>query len=338
MAAALGVHVFDELRCSLGLRQYNQKALARKRKLEEETPRFSLCTGGWRDMAPPKPEAAWTRAPMEVLEALVGESVMGLKSQYDTCAPCSEEVGSQLQLLHAATLAEGGLLQTAWVIAAESGRDELEPADLTDAARRATTGAVDAGRLAAAATVMAGLLTESRALDDSPRRQAIVESVTDFIAQLNSASWPPGITMGGSRIARLVEALLRLPCESLSSYTMDVVCSTGTRALALAEERLRVTTRVLLAERGGLLSAARDIAAERGRGEGDAADDLIAAGQRVLPPEPTSAQEALRVTLEGIDAAAEMLADWLRKSAAQAGGSLSFCETCGFALPCPWGC
>ena len=52
-------------------------------------------------------------------------------------------------------------------------------------------------------------------------------------------------------------------------------------------------------------------------------------------------------TLEGVAAAAEMLAGWLREAlsearGAEAGGgacsTFTFCTSCGFTLPCPWGC
>ena len=52
-------------------------------------------------------------------------------------------------------------------------------------------------------------------------------------------------------------------------------------------------------------------------------------------------------TPEGVAAAAEMLAGWLREAlsearGAEAGGgacsTFTFCTSCGFTLPCPWGC
>jgi hypothetical protein len=47
-------------------------------------------------------------------------------------------------------------------------------------------------------------------------------------------------------------------------------------------------------------------------------------------------------TPEGIAAAAEMLAGWLREARrVEAGGldaTFTFCPACGFTLPCPWGC
>ena len=55
---------------------------------------------------------------------------------------------------------------------------------------------------------------------------------------------------------------------------------------------------------------------------------------------------AASVTLEGVMAAAEMLAGWLTDARAEASdgssgascSTFSFCTTCGFTLPCPWGC
>ena len=46
------------------------------------------------------------------------------------------------------------------------------------------------------------------------------------------------------------------------------------------------------------------------------------------------------VTPEGVAAAAEMLAGWLREArgADEPSGTLTFCAACGFTLPCPWGC
>lgn len=60
-----------------------------------------------------------------------------------------------------------------------------------------TAGTVVEGRLAAAAAVMARLLTEARAYDDSPRRQGLVGRVTALIGELKSARWPPSVTVGG---------------------------------------------------------------------------------------------------------------------------------------------
>mmetsp|Transcript_34427 Transcript_34427/g.101048 ORF Transcript_34427/g.101048 Transcript_34427/m.101048 type:complete len:149 (+) Transcript_34427:1-447(+) len=148
--------------------------------------------------------------------------------------------------------------------------------------------------------------------------------------------------MGGRRMARLVEALLQLPGDSLSAYAEHAACSSSTGALELAGLRLRLVVRIFLAE-GGLLQTARRIAAERGGcDENDIeAADLSAAGARMALPMGEPAAEA--VTPDGVAAAAEALAGWLRDARAQretesAGPRLHFCATCGFALPCPWGC
>ena len=139
-----------------------------------------------------------------------------------------------------------------------------------------------------------------------------------------------------------------------------------------------------MAGRGGLLQAAREVATARSgcvsvRGSGDPlvsvdADllvdvdavepaDLLAAGPKVLLLLLTGpavvegagatgvAGEAVDMveaaTLEGVAAAAEMLAGWLREAlsearGAEAGGgacsTFTFCTSCGFTLPCPWGC
>ena len=153
--------------------------------------------------------------------------------------------------------------------------------------------------------------------------------------------------VGGQRIARLVEALSRLAGDSLSPYTSDAACSLSARSLEIAEERLRLAARALLSEKGGLLQAAWEIAAERGGCDGDAIEpsDLLAAGAKVrMLAEPTLAEA---VAPEGVAAAAEMLAGWLREAlsearGAEAGGgacsTFTFCTSCGFTLPCPWGC
>ena len=169
----------------------------------------------------------------QVLESLVGAPANSLNaSQYHAGAPlacdgvrrqpaCSDgdAAEAQLQLLRAAVLAEGGLLPTAIAIAAERGRAELDPADLIDAASRVAAGPVTEARLAAAAATMAALLTESRAYDDSPRRQALVGRVTALISELKCARWPQRITVGGQRIARLVEALSHLPGDRCETST-----------------------------------------------------------------------------------------------------------------------
>ena len=94
--------------------------------------------------------------------------------------------------------------------------------------------------------------------------------------------------------------------------------------------------------------------------------DLLAAGPKVLlllltgPAVVEGAGEAAETgeaegtedvveaaTPEGVAAAAEMLAGWLREAlsearGAEAGGgacsTFTFCTSCGFTLPCPWGC
>ena len=100
--------------------------------------------------------------------------------------------------------------------------------------------------------------------------------------------------------------------------------------------------------------------------------DLLAAGPKVLlllltgpavvegagatgvAGEAGEAREAVEAvdmveaaTPEGVAAAAEMLAGWLREAlsearGAEAGGgacsTFTFCTSCGFTLPCPWGC
>jgi hypothetical protein len=43
--------------------------------------------------------------------------------------------------------------------------------------------------------------------------------------------------VGGQRIARLVEALSGLPCESLPPYTSEIACSLSMSSLDLAEAR-----------------------------------------------------------------------------------------------------
>ena len=186
-----------------------------------------------------------------MLESLVGAPENSLNaSQYHAGAPlacdgvrrqlaCSDgdAAEAQLQLLRAAVLAEGGLLPTAIAIAAGRGRAELDPADLIDAASRVAAGPVTEARLAAAAATMAALLTESRAYDDSPRRQALVGRVTALISELKCARWPQRITVGGQRIARLVEALSCLPCDSLPPYTSETACSLSMRSLEIAEAR-----------------------------------------------------------------------------------------------------
>ena len=168
-----------------------------------------------------------------MLESLVGAPANSLNaSQYHAGAPlacdgvrrqptCSDgdAAEAQLQLLRAAVLAEGGLLPTAIAIAAGRGRAELDPADLIDAASRVAAGPVTEARLAAAAATMAALLTESRAYDDSPRRQALVGRVTALISELKCARWPQRITVGGQRIARLVEALSHLPGDRCETST-----------------------------------------------------------------------------------------------------------------------
>ena len=191
------LHVFDELRCGLGLRKHSHAVLAsKKRRIADPAPLFFPSTKGWRDMAPPKPSSAWARGPVQVLEALVGAPANSLDaSRYTGGASACGEAEAELRLLHAATLAEGGLLPTARSIAAKLGR-ELEPADLTDAAERLE----GEGRLAPAAAVMAALLVEGRAEDDSPQRRALVESVTELIAQLTAAPWPAGVAVGGRRL------------------------------------------------------------------------------------------------------------------------------------------
>jgi len=341
------MHVFDELRCGLGLRKHNR---SQKRRRDNGASLFFPSTKGWRDLAPPKTLSAWTRGPILVLEALVGASANSLNPLHfePGANACSEAAEAQLKLLHTTTLAEGGLLPTARVIAAERGREEIEPADLADAASRVATWAVSLpgleaieDRLAAAAAVMAGLLIEARASDDCPHRQGIVKAITDLIAELNDG-WPPGITMGGRRIARLVEAILCLPKENLMPYAENTVWSSSTSALTLAESRLRRAARALLATQGGLLPTARNLAAERGGcgsdGSGGTIEpaDLIAAGAMVpLLTEPAVPET---ITPEGVAVAARMLAGWLRDARAQDESCTSFCAACGFALPCPWGC
>ena len=83
---------------------------------------------------------------------------------------------------------------------------------------------------------------------------------------------------------------------------------------------------------GQLLIARQDA------GDGLEPADLIAAGKRVpLFTEPAVAEGS---TLEGVSAATEMLAGWLKDARAQANGpfTLAACSECGFTLPCPWGC
>lgn len=284
-----------------------------------------------------------------MLESLVGAPANSLSaSQYYPglkAEACSDAVVAQLQLLHAAILAEGGLLPTAMAIAAECGKVELDPIDLNHAASKVAAGAVAEGRLAAAAAIMAGLLTEARAYDDSPQRQALVGRVTALIALLRTSPWPQPVTVGGQRIARIVEALSRLPGDSLAAYTSEAAASLSTRSLEIAEQRLGLAARALLAPEG-LLQAAREVAAARsGCLDADTIEpaDLLAAGPKVLLLRDQAAVEVVGefVTPEGVAAVAEMLAGWLREAQAEAGRACStftFCTTCGFALPCPWGC
>lgn len=162
-------------------------------------------------------------------------------------------------------------------------------------------------------------------------------------ARLSACQQPKVRTrqVGGQRIARLVEALSLLAGDSLPPYTSEAACSLSARSLEIAEERLRLAARALLSEKGGLLQAAWEIAAERGGCDGDAIEpsDLLAAGAKVrMLDEPTLAEA---VAPEGVAAAAEMLAGWLRDARAETGGAyrtLVFCTVCSFTLPCPWGC
>ena len=328
-------HVFDELRRALSLRKHSH---AQEHQRDDGAPLFFPTSKGWRNLAPPTPLETWTKGPLKVLEALTGAPTDSLSEA---------EAHVQLDLLHGATVGESGLVPTAKAIAAERGRDELEPADLIEAASRARFAG---GHLARAAAAMAELLIQSRADDDSPRRQQLVRHVTDLLAELNHGPWPPGVAMGGKRIARLVEALVQLPRDSLTPLTEDAVCSSSTSALALAGDRLGLAVRICLAD-GGLLHAARGNAAERCGSDSDGLDgvdpaDLIAAGARVLLPTHTEA--APKLTAEGVGAAADLLAGWLRDvrmwqdtsrdTAAAPGSSLLLCGGCGFAMPCPWGC
>ena len=361
-------HVFDDLRRGLGLRKHSHSE-SRKR-LRNDKPAASLFfQKGWRDVAPPKVLSAWTLGPVRVLEALVGapsNSLIASQLAQDS-SDRSLPAHAQLQLLRTAVVAEGGLLPTARALAIERGRRELQPADITDAVARATIGFAAEGRLASAAAVMARLLIESRAEDDSPQRQGLVLRVSDLINELKSAPWPASLAMGGQRIARLVEALWCLPAESIDreqgfSYTEIAACSSSEEALGTAEERLRLLVRVLLHEGGGLLKAAREVAAERTGGGGSggsggdggereaatmlASDDvepadLVAASARALLLLESADAEA--ATPEGVAATAEVLAGWLRDARPPSSGGacstrLSFCPTCRFAMPCPWGC
>ena len=69
--------------------------------------------------------SAWKRGPTQVLESLVGAPANSLSASQHypglKAEACSDAVVAQLQLLHAAILAEGGLLPTAMAIAAECG-------------------------------------------------------------------------------------------------------------------------------------------------------------------------------------------------------------------------
>ena len=134
------LHVFDELRASLGLRKHSHGT---KRKLDEAAPLFFPSTKGWQDMAPPKTLPEWARGPLRVLEALIDAPANSLDaSKYEPgTRDHSDTIRAHLELLRAVILAEGGLLPTAKAIAAERGRDdELEPDDLSVAASRVTGG------------------------------------------------------------------------------------------------------------------------------------------------------------------------------------------------------
>ena len=133
--------------------------------------------------------------------------------------------------------------------------------------------------------------------------------------------------------------------DSLAAYTSEAAASLSTRSLEIAEQRLGLAARALLAPEG-LLQAAREVAAARsGCLDADTIEpaDLLAAGPKVLLLRDQAAVEVVGefVTPEGVAAVAEMLAGWLREAQAEAGRACStftFCTTCGFALPCPWGC
>ena len=117
------LHVFDELRCSLGLRKHSRAAMAKRRRRDDAPPQFFPSTQGWRDVAPPETMSAWKTGPTQVLESLVGAPTLSLNvsQYYPGASACSDAVEAQLRLLHAAVLAEGGLLPTAMAIAAERG-------------------------------------------------------------------------------------------------------------------------------------------------------------------------------------------------------------------------
>lgn len=351
--AASSDAVFDDLRRGLGLRKHSRSE-SRKR-LRDGKPVSLFFQTGWCDTAPPKTLSMWTLGPVQVLEALVGAPANSLDaSEFEQDARTSQLAQAQLRLLRTAIIAEGGLLPTASAIAAERGRRELQPADVNDAVARAASATADEGRLAPAAAVMVRLLIESRAEDDCPQRRGLVLRVSDLINELKSAQWPAGLTIAGKHIARLVEALWSLPAGSVQreqafAFTEIAACSSSQEALRTAEERLRLLVRVLLDESRGLLAAARELAAERaGRGSGNrmvACDDVepadfVAAGVALRLTEPAaSVPEA--ATQEGVAACAEVLAGSLRDvRRPHAGAStttrLSFCATCGFALPCPW--
>ena len=92
-------HVFDEIRCGLGLQKHSHAELARKREREDASPLFFPATKGWRNIAPPKSLPSWVRGPLQVLEALIGAPPDSLKPQDYTGSRTCEAVDAQLQLL-----------------------------------------------------------------------------------------------------------------------------------------------------------------------------------------------------------------------------------------------
>uniref|UniRef100_A0A6U7EV65 Uncharacterized protein n=1 Tax=Haptolina brevifila TaxID=156173 RepID=A0A6U7EV65_9EUKA len=159
------IHVFDELRRGLKLRKYGHG-----QKVDDGAPLFFPKSKGWRNLAPPKTLPAWTNGPLQILEALIVGTANRDGWQYSPgVSACSETTEAHLQLLRTVILSEGGMLPSALAIAAEHGRDELEPADLADAARRATS-------------------------------EAIVKELGKYVHLLVSqgdATWPSSTTVGG---------------------------------------------------------------------------------------------------------------------------------------------